>query len=158
MASPYTVAEEMLGAASAQRNLGGMQRTAAPMGPNMYDSGPASKVGANTQPFNNARMREQGILQNTGSAASQASVDAVNDIRKQQLVMDNAEYSANFAADRKKEVMTALGSPATQMIGDMTPVEGKSFRDNNLFIKAQAMGMNPDLMANAIEGAKYLKS
>ena len=24
--------------------------------------------------------------------------------------------------------------------------------------KAQAMGMNPDLMANAIEGAKYLKS
>ena len=158
MASPYTVAEEMLGAASAQRNLGGMQRTAAPMGPNMYDSGPASKVGANTQPFNNGRMREQGIVQNTGSAANQASVDAVNDVRKQQLVMDNIEYREKFMLDRKREVMVALGSEKTQQIGNMTPIEGRAFRDNNLFIKAQGMGMNPDLMANAIEGAKYLKS
>ena len=46
MASPYRVAEEMLGAASAQRGLEGMQRTAAPLGPNMYDGGPASKVQA----------------------------------------------------------------------------------------------------------------
>ena len=70
MASPYTVAEEMLSAASAQRNLGGMQRTAAPLGPNMYDSGPASKVGANTQPFNNNRLQQQNMMQNTTSEAS----------------------------------------------------------------------------------------
>ena len=51
MASHYTVAEEMLGAASAQRGLGGMSRTAAPIGPNMMDGGAASKVGVNTQPY-----------------------------------------------------------------------------------------------------------
>lgn len=154
MASPYTVAEEMLGAASAQRNLGAMQRTAAPMGPNMYDSGPASKVGANTQPFNNGRMREQSILQNTGTASSQAAVDAVNDVRKQQLVMDNAEYSANFAESRKGEVMAALGSPATQMIGSMTPIESEAFRHNIATGKAQAMGMNPDLIQNAVQSSQ----
>ena len=57
MASHYTVAEEMLGAASAQRGLGGMSRTAAPIGPNMMDGGAASKVGVNTQPYNNQRLK-----------------------------------------------------------------------------------------------------
>ena len=156
MASPYTVAEEMLSAASAQRNLGGMQRTAAPLGPNMYDSGPASKVGANTQPFNNNRLQQQNMMQNTTSAASQASVDAINDVRKQQLVMDNAEYSANFAESRKGEVMAALGSPATQLIGNMTPIESQAFRQNIATGKAQAMGMNPDLAAAAVQGSQYV--
>ena len=53
--SPFTVAEESLGASSAMRGLGGMERTAAPKGPNMFDGGPASKVQVNTQPFNNNR-------------------------------------------------------------------------------------------------------
>ena len=63
MASPYTIAEEMLGASSAQRGLTGMERTAAPKGPNMMDGGAASKVGVNTQPYNNSRLQEQNILQ-----------------------------------------------------------------------------------------------
>ena len=59
--SPFTVAEESLGASSAMHGLGGMERTAAPKGPNMFDGGPASKVTQNTQPYNNARMQQQGI-------------------------------------------------------------------------------------------------
>ena len=92
--SPYTIAEETLGAASMQRGMGGMERTAAPKGPNMYDGGAASKVQLNTQPYNNQRLQQQNILQNTGSAATQANSGAVQQVRKQQLVQDNAEYKA----------------------------------------------------------------
>ena len=79
--SPFTVAEEALGQSSGMRGLGGMERTAAPKGPNMFDGGPASKVSENTQPFNNARMMEQNIMQNTGSAVTQAQSDAVQQTR-----------------------------------------------------------------------------
>jgi len=154
MASPYRVAEEMLGAASAQRGLEGMQRTAAPLGPNMYDGGPASKVQANTQPFNNSRLQEQNIMQNTGSASAQASVDAVNDLRKQQLVNDNAEYKANALREGYKEnVLEVMGAPAIAQMGSMTPVEGQAHRYNIATTKASTMGMNPDLMQNAIQGS-----
>ena len=57
MASPHRLAEEMLAGTSPQ----GMSRTSAPKGPNMYDGGPASKVGMNTQP-NNARLAEQNMM------------------------------------------------------------------------------------------------
>ena len=156
MASPYRVAEEMLGAASAQRGLEGMQRTAAPLGPNMYDGGPASKVQANTQPFNNARLQGQNIMQNTSSASAQASVDAVNDLRKQQLVSDNAEYKVNALREGYKEnVLEVMGAPAIAQMGSMTPAEGQAHRYNILTTKAATMGMNPDLMQNAIQGSTY---
>ena len=127
MASPYRVSEEMLPKASAQRGLGAMQRTAAPLGPNMFDSGPASKVQANTQPFNNARLETQSIMQNTTSAASQASADAVNDLRKQQLVMDNATYKAQ--SDKNEYVNLILDqmpedrTKALRQMGSMTPLK-----------------------------------
>ena len=156
MASPYRVAEEMLGASSAGRGLEGMQRTAAPLGPNMYDGGPASKVQANTQPFNNSRMREQSILQNTGSAASQASVDAVNDLRKQQLVMDNQDYKVNqFRETYKENVLDAMDSKAIKAMGMMSPIEAQAHRANIASTKAAAMGMNPDLMQNALNNQNF---
>ena len=78
--TPFTAAEETLGIASAQRGLGGMERTAAPKGPNMFDGGAASKVAVNSQPYNNARLQEQNILQNMTSALPQAQADAVHDV------------------------------------------------------------------------------
>ena len=159
MASPYRVAEEMLGASSAGRGLEGMQRTAAPLGPNMYDGGPASKVQANTQPFNNARLQEQNIMQNTGSASSQASVDAVNDLRKQQLVMDNANYKAhskkNEFLNMIMEEMHPSRTQAIRALGEMNDIESQSHRANIATTKAATMGMNPDLMQNAIQGSTY---
>ena len=74
--SYLTAAEETLGMSSAQRGLGGMQRTAANPGPNMFDSGAASKVAVNNQPYNNARLQEQNIGQNITSALPQAQADA----------------------------------------------------------------------------------
>ena len=96
--SPYTVAEESLPMSSMGRGQSGMQRTSAPLGPNMYDQGAASKVGVNTQPYNNERLLQQNVLQNTTAAAPQANANAVQQARKGQLVEDNAQYKTNRAA------------------------------------------------------------
>jgi hypothetical protein len=123
-----------------------MERTAAPKGPNMYDGGAASKVQLNTQPYNNERLMQQNILQNTIPAASQANVNAVQQVRKQQLVQDNAEYEANrFADQRKTEVMAVLGSPATAAMGSMSGPDQQAMRQNIATGKAMSIGMNPDL-------------
>ncbi len=99
--SPFTVAEESLRMSDAARGISGMDRTSAPMGPNMFDGGPASKVQANTQPYNNARMMEQNIEQNTAAAIPQAASSAVQQGRKMQLVGDNQEYKANQKDSRR---------------------------------------------------------
>ena len=154
--SPFTIAEESLGASSAMQGLGGMERTAAPKGPNMFDGGPASKVGANTQPFNNARMMEQNILQNTGSGVSQAQADAVQESRKMGLVQDNAEYKANQMLEgRKSEILSVMNAPATLAMGNMSPPEMEQFRSDIATGKAMAMGMNPDLVQNQISERRY---
>ena len=68
------------------RGQGGMQRTSAPLGPNMYDQGAASKVGVNTQPYNNERLLQQNVLQNTTAAAPQANANAVSKLVKVSLL------------------------------------------------------------------------
>ena len=152
--SPYTIAEETLGATSMQRGLGGMERTNAPKGPNMYDGGAASKVQLNTQPYNNERLQTQNILQNTGSAATQANSNAVQQVRKQQLVQDNADYKANqFMEQRKTEVLSVLGAPAIAAMGAMEPAEQQAMRSNIATGKAMSIGMNPDLAQNSIRRA-----
>ena len=149
--SPFTVAEETLGQSSMMRGMGGMERTAAPKGPNMFDGGPASKVSENTQPYNNARMQEQGIVQNTLSAIPQAESQAIQQSRKMGLVEDNAAYKANqFAEQRKTEVMSVLNTPATLAMGNMSPPELAAFRNHIAVGKAQAMGVNPDLVQNQL--------
>ena len=156
LGTPFTVAEETLGESSAQRGLQGMERTSAPKGPNMFDSGASSKVGVNNQPFNNARMKQQNIIQNTIPAASQANVDAVNQMRKQQLVVDNANYKSNaFAEEYKGQVMMVLGSPATLAMGNMSPPEEAAFRQDIATGKAMAMGVNPDLVQNEVSARRY---
>ena len=154
--SPFTIAEESLGASSAMRGLGGMERTAAPKGPNMFDGGPASKVGMNTQPFNNARMQEQNILQNTGSGMAQAQANAVQETRKSGLVQDNAEYKANQMLEgRKSEILSVMQAPATLAMGNMSPPQMEQFRSDIATGKAMAMGVNPDLIQNQISEQRY---
>ena len=155
--SPFTVAEESLGASSAQRGLGGMERTAAPKGPNMFDSGAASKVQVNTQPYNNARLMEQNIEQNTGAAIPQAGAEAIQQGRKMQLVNDNAEYKANQLLDqRKSEILSVMNAPATLAMGNMSGAEMESFRSDIATGKAMAMGVNPDLAQNQVAEQRYM--
>ena len=149
--SPFTAAEESLGMSSAMRGLGGMERTAAPKGPNMFDTGAASKVQVNTQPFNNSRLMQQNIQQNTTAAIPQAASEAIQQTRKMQLVQDNQEYKANqMLEERKSEILSVMNSPATAALGSMTPPEMQKFRNDIATSKAMAMGVNPDLAQNAL--------
>ena len=133
-----------------------MERTAAPKGPNMFDSGPASKVAANTQPYNNERLLQQNILQNTTAAAGQANADAVNQSRKLQLVQDNADYKANqMLEERKSEILSVIGAPATLAMGNMSPPEQAKFRQDIATGKAMSMGVNPDLVAEQVSVRRY---
>ena len=155
--SPFSVAEESLGASSAMRGLGGMERTAAPKGPNMFDSGPASKVQVNTQPFNNMRLMEQNVQQNTTAAIPQAGAEAIQQGRKMQLVNDNQEYKANALLEqRKSEVMSVMNTPATLAMGNMNDAEMESFRNDIATGKAMAMGVNPDLAQNNVAEQRYM--
>jgi hypothetical protein len=79
----------------------------------------------------------------------QAEANAVQGVRKQQLVSDNEEYkAASFANERKAEVMEVLGSPATQYMSQMGDIEGAAVRNSIATGKAMAVGMNPDLAQN----------
>ena len=79
----------------------------------------------------------------------QAEANAVQGVRKQQLVSDNEEFKrASFANERKAEVMEVLGSPATQYMSQMSDVEGEAVRNSIATGKAMAVGMNPDLAQN----------
>ena len=136
------------------RGLDGMQRTAAPLGPNMMDSGPASKVGENTQGFNNARMQQQNILQNTVAAAPQAGADAKQQMNKQLLVQSNAEQA--FLRSRMEEVTSVMDTPALDTMGAMSDAEGAAFRQNIATGKAMGMGVNPDIVLNNMQGQGYV--
>lgn len=154
--TPFSVAEESLSQSSMMRGLQGMERTASPKGPNMYDSGPASKVTENTQAFNNARLEQQNVLQNTSAAIPQAEANAVNQTRKMGLAEDNASYKANqLMEQRKTEVMSVMNTPATAAMGSMTPPEEQKFRNDIAVGKAQSMGVNPDLAQNQLQGQQY---
>ena len=154
--SPFTVAEESLGASSAMRGLGGMERTAAPKGPNMFDTGAASKVQVNTQPFNNSRLQMQNVQQNTTAAIPQAASEAIQQGRKMQLVGDNQEYKANqLLEERKSEILSVMQAPATLAMGNMSPPDMAAFRQDIATSKAMAMGINPDLVQNQVSEQRY---
>ena len=154
--SPFTVAEESLRMSDAARGISGMDRTSAPMGPNMFDGGPASKVTENTQPYNNARMQTQSIEQNTTTGMLQANANAVQQTRKQNLVQDNADYKANQLLEtRKGEILSVMNAPATLAMGNMSPPQAEKFRSDIATGKAMAMGLNPDLAREQIATRRY---
>ena len=90
--NPY--AEEALRLAEMGRGQEGMGRTAAPVGPNLTDSGGMSKPNVNTQPYNNDRLMEQNRGQNMSSAVPGQQSNMLGQVRKQTAEMSGAEYKA----------------------------------------------------------------
>ena len=156
--SPFTVAEEALPLHNMQRNQGGMNRTSAELGPNMFDGGPASKVQLTTgaqQYFDQIRMG-QSVQQNTITAASQAGANAVQTARKGNLVVDNQNYKANALLEqRKSEILSVGNNPATLAMGNMSPPDQEVFRSHIATGKAMTMGVNPDLAQNSLSEMRY---
>ena len=78
--NPY--AEEALRVAEIGRGQEGMSRTAAPIGPNLQDTGGMSKPSVNTQPFNNSRLMEQNMQQNITTAVPGQQANMLGQVRQ----------------------------------------------------------------------------
>ena len=144
MRSPHRLSEELLHGTSPA----GMSRTSAPLGPNMFDSGPASKVELNTQNYNNQRLADQNMQQNVAAGIPQAQASAIQGVRKRQLIQDNAYFKAQALAEQRKgEMLEVLASPAIREMASKTPIEVEKMRQDVAITKATAMGINPDLIA-----------
>jgi len=160
--SPYSVAEETLGAASVNRGLPGMVSPVRP-GPNLYDGGAASKPQVNSQPYNNDRLLEQNMTQNMHSAAPQAAAEAMGQVRKASSEQAGLEQKARqFATERKSEVIYTLAGGAEGMnnsaigrMGALSDVDTQRLMESVATGKAMAQGLNPDLGAAAAEARMY---
>ena len=155
--NPYSVAQESLGMSSMQRGIGGMTSPVRP-GPNAYDQGGASKPSVNTQPFNNQRLAEQNLLQNTGTAASQAGANAMGQVRSQTAASSDAEAKAQlFAAERMSEALYAnqSGTALMQLNSVMQSPEKGKFLNDIAVGKAMTAGMSPDLGQEVAQSNMY---
>ena len=157
MASPYPVAQELLGASSAARGAGGMISPVRP-GPNLYDQGGASKPNVNTQPYNNERLASQNMQQNVLSAAPQAASNAVGGVRSQVAAQSDAEGKAQqFAAQRMSEALYAnqSGSALMRLNAVMQSPDKAKFMNDIATGKAMAQGLNPDLGQEVAQARQY---
>ena len=138
-------AEETLRISEVQRGIGGMSRTAAPVGPNLQDSGAMSKPSVNSQPYNNARLMQQNQMQNMESAVPGAQANAIGQIRKQNAEVSNAEQKAIEQKNRTvAEILYANdGGAATFKLG--IPEVAQQTQQHAAEQKLMAYGINPQV-------------
>lgn len=138
-------AEETLRISEAQRGIGGMSRTAAPVGPNLQDSGAMSKPTVNSQPYNNARLMDQNKAQNIGTAIPGAQANAVGQMRKQAAEISNAEQRAIQQKNRTvAEILYANDAGnATFQLG--IPEVAQMTQQHAAETKLMAHGINPQI-------------
>ena len=138
-------AEETLRLSEAQRQQPGMGRTAAPVGPNLQDSGAMSKPSVNSQPYNNARLMGQNQQQNMSTAVPGAQANAIGQVRKQNAELSNAEHKAIEQKNRTvAEILYANdGGNATFQLGlpDVAERIGQHVAEQRLM----ANGINPQV-------------
>jgi len=141
--NPY--AEEALRLAEMGRGMEGMGRTAAPVGPNLTDSGGMSKPNVNTQPYNNQRLMEQNMGQNMSSAVPAQQSNMLGQVRKQSAEMSGAEYQANeMKNERVAQMLYANdGGNATFALG--IPEVAQRTQQHVAEQKLMAHGINPQI-------------
>ena len=141
--NPY--AEEALRVSEVGRGQIGMSRTAAPIGPNLQDSGGMSKPSVNTQPFNNSRLMEQNMQQNMSSAVPLQQANALGQVRKGQAEMADSEYKANeFKNERVAQMLYANDGGSAAFALGIPTVAAKVERDVAQQ-KLMANGINPQV-------------
>ena len=141
--NPY--AEEALRLAEIGRGQEGMSRTAAPVGPNLTDSGGMSKPNVNTQPYNNTRLMEQNMSQNMASAVPGQQANTLGQVRKAAAEQSDSEYRTNeFKNERVAQMMYANdGGNATFRMG--IPEVASQVKQHVAEQKLMAYGINPQV-------------
>ena len=141
--NPY--AEEALRLAEMSKGQEGMSRTAAPIGPNLQDSGGMSKPTVNSQPFNNMRLMQQNISENAKSGVPQTQAAAVGQVRAGVAEMSDQENKAvQFKNERVAQMLYANdGGTATFQLG--LPNVAAKVANDVATQKVMAAGMNPQI-------------
>ena len=141
--NPY--AEEALRLAEMGRGQEGMARTAAPVGPNLADSGGMSKPNVNTQPYNNTRLMEQNMGQNKSTQVPGMQAQALGQVRKQAAEAANEQSKSDqFAAERIAQMMYANdGGNATFQMS--IPEVANMRKQHVAEQKLMAYGINPQI-------------
>lgn len=154
--SRFLTARETLGASLEHNGIPGMARTSAPEVPNMY-SGPDAQVALNNQPASQGRLKMQNFQQNASTAISGAQANAVQQTRRDQLVAENQQNRANQTFnDYLMDVIAHTGGDAIRQIGDKNKIDAKKFRADIATQKAMSMGINPNLVLNALNQNQYM--
>ena len=117
----------------------------------MYDGSPTSLVGVNHQDVNNNRLQMQNKMQNINEGGvQQAQSSAIQGVRKEQLIQDNADYkTATLFEESKALMLEAMGkdrTPGLRAMGEMNDIEATAHRGNIAAMVAQSRGINPDLV------------
>ena len=139
--NPY--AEEALRLAEIGRGQEGMGRTAAPVGPNLTDAGGMSKPNVNTQPYNNARLMEQNMMQNISTSVPGQQANALGQVRKGMAQQSDAQYKATeLKNERVAQMLYATdGGSATFQMG--IPEVAQQVKLHVAEQKLMANGINP---------------
>ena len=154
--SRFLSARETLGASLQHNGIPGMARTSAPEVPNMY-SGPDAQVALNNQPVSQERLKRQNFQQNASTAISGAQANAIQQTRRDQLVADNkANRTQQVYNSYLQDVLAHTGSDAIRDIGNKTGIEAVKFRTDIATNKAMSMGINPNLVLNALNQNQYM--
>ena len=154
--SRFLTARETLGASLEHNGIPGMARTSAPEVPNMY-SGPDAQVALNNQPASQGRLEMQNFQQNASTAISGAQANAVQQTRRDQLVADNQQNRTQQLYNTYlQDVLQHTGSDAIKQIGDQNEIDAKKFRTDIATQKAMSMGINPNLVLNALNQNQYM--
>ena len=134
-----------------------MQRTAARPGANLFDEGSASKVALNSQPDMNRLYQEQSISEGFRSALPQKQAGALNQMAKEQAAINTAEYAAESMRKARVAEVTALQNPngAIAQMGRMRDLEYEKTRQDAAVTVAQAQGIPPALIQNAMNANMY---
>ena len=152
----FLTSRETLGASLQHNGIPGMARTSAPEVPNMY-SGPDAQVALNNQPVSHERLRAQNFQQNAGTAISGAQANAIQQTRRDQLVADNKlNRTQQMYNTYLQDVLQHTGSDAIQQIGNQSQIEAQKFRTDIATNKAMSMGINPNLVLNALQQNQYM--
>lgn len=152
----FLTSRETLGASLQHNGIPGMARTSAPEVPNMY-SGPDAQVALNNQPVSQERLRAQNFQQNAGTAISGAQANAIQQTRRDQLVADNKlNRTQQMYNTYLQDVLQHTGSDAIKQIGNQNQIEAQKFRTDIATNKAMSMGINPNLVLNALQQNQYM--
>ena len=139
--APY--AQEALRMAEIAKGQGGMANTTAPVGSNAEDSGGASKVAVNTQPFNNALYNQQDMSENLKTAIPGRQAKALSDLRTKNAAIADADNRAQQKKnDLTAQMMFASGNyMATQSLA--IPEVEQRVKQHVAEQKLMAFGINP---------------